>query len=88
MMEGVIVSFRRGRKTQTTNQLIILVDSVDSKEKAEKLIGKKATWAAPGKGKKKITGKITAAHGKKGAVRALFEKGIPGQAISQKIIIE
>jgi ribosomal protein L35AE/L33A len=36
---------------------------------------------------KKIKGKIQALHGSKGAVRALFEKGMPGQAIGGKISI-
>ncbi len=87
-MEAIIASYRRGRKTQTPNQLILKVDSVDSKEKAETLIGKSVFWESTGKEKKKILGKITAVHGRKGAVRALFERGIPGQAISQKIKIE
>lgn len=86
-MEGVISSFRRGRKTQTTNQVIIVVGSVDSKEKAEKLVGKSVKWNAPGKAKKVLSGKISAVHGRNGAVRALFETGVPGQAISQKVTI-
>ncbi len=84
-MQGRVVNFRRGRKTQKTNQMIILVDSVDSKEKAEKLVGKKVTWT---NSKTTITGEITAPHGGKGAVRALFEKGMPGQAIGQKVEIK
>ena len=87
-MEGVIVNFRRGIKTQTTNQLIIIVESIDSKEKAEKLVGKTVSWYAPGKNKKIIKGKITGIHGRNGAVKALFEKGIPGQAIGHKVKIE
>lgn len=87
-MEAVISSFRRGRNTQTTNQVIILVDSVDSREKAEKLIGKSVSWNAPGKAKKILKGKISAIHGRKGAVRAIFETGVPGQAIHQKVKIE
>jgi large subunit ribosomal protein L35Ae len=87
-MEGVISSYRRSLKNQTPNQAIIHVDSVDSKEKAEKLVGKSVSWNAPGKDKKVLKGKITFIHGGKGAVRALFETGIPGQAIGQKVKIE
>jgi large subunit ribosomal protein L35Ae len=87
-MEATIMSFRRGIKTQTTNQLILHAESVDSREKAEKLIGKTVTWNAPGKNQKVLKGKITATHGRKGAVRALFETGVPGQAITQKAKIE
>ena len=87
-MQGIIASFRRGRKTQKTNQAIIYIDSIKSKEKAAEIIGKKVTWISSGKKKTTITGKITAAHGSKGAVRVLFERGIPGQALGTKIEIE
>jgi large subunit ribosomal protein L35Ae len=87
-MEGIISSYRRSLKSQTTNQAIIYVDEVDSKEKAGKLIGKSVSWHAPGKDKKVLRGKISFAHGGKGAVRAIFETGIPGQAIGQKVKIE
>jgi large subunit ribosomal protein L35Ae len=87
-MEGTIMSFRRGRKTQTTNQVIIYIDSVDSKAKAEKLVGKKVSWQAPGKSKKVLVGEVRSSHGNSGAVRALFETGVPGQAVSQKVTIE
>jgi large subunit ribosomal protein L35Ae len=40
------------------------------------------------KDKKVITGKVSAAHGNSGAVRALFEKGLPGQAIGKHVRIE
>ena len=84
-MKGTITNFRRGRHTQTTNQMIILVDSVDNKEKAEKLVGKKVVWKSPAG--KEITGEVRAAHGNKGAVRVLFEKGMPGQAVTTKVDI-
>lgn len=85
-MEGVISNFRRGRHLQTTNQMIILVKGVDKKEKAAELVGKKVTWKSPAG--KEIKGKVRAAHGNKGAVRALFEKGMPGQAIGERVNIE
>jgi large subunit ribosomal protein L35Ae len=84
-MEAVIINFRRGRTTQTNNQMILLVDGID-KEKAMSLVGKKVSWKSPAG--KEIKGEIRATHGSKGAVRALFETGMPGQAIGQKIIIE
>ena len=86
-MEAVIVSFRRGRHTQNTRQMIIQISEIDTKEKAEKLIGKKVSWHAPGKNKKILSGKITAVHGGKGAVRAIFETGMPGQSLGQKVVI-
>ena len=86
-MEGIIVNYRRGRKTQKTNQMIILVPGYD-KEKAQKLVGKEVVYTIEGKQKKQIKGKITSVHGNKGAVRALFERGMPGQAIGQKIEVK
>ena len=80
------MNFRGGRHTQYDNQMIMLVDEIDSKEKASALIGKKVTWSSPAK--KEIKGIVKAAHGCKGAVRVLFEKGMPGQSISQKVKIE
>lgn len=84
-MEAKIESFRRGRHTQTTNQLILTVENID-KTKAGSLIGKKVSWKSPTG--KEIKGEIKATHGSKGAVRALFDKGIPGQAIGQKVSIQ
>lgn len=84
-MEGIIVNYRRGRKTQTTNQMVIMIPSVDSKEKAEKLVGKEVVYTCEGKNKTQIKGKVSFAHGSKGAIRAVFERGMPGQAIGQKV---
>jgi large subunit ribosomal protein L35Ae len=69
-------------------QMIILVEGVDSKDKAEKLIGKSVSWEAPGKNKKVLKGKVSAPHGSKGAVRAIFETGMPGQSLGKKVKIE
>ncbi len=85
-MEGVISNFRGGRHTQYDNQMILIVDGVDSKEKAGKLVGKKVVWSSTAG--KQINGKVSAIHGGKGAVRVLFEKGMPGQSIGQKVKIE
>lgn len=84
-MEGIITSFRRGRTTQTTNQMIIVVKGIDKKEKAAELVGKAVSWKSPAG--KELKGKVSAAHGKNGAVRALFETGMPGQALGTKINI-
>jgi len=86
-MEALIMHFRQGRHHQNTKQIILKV--ADSPEEAEKFIGKTVTWISPGKNKVKISGKISALHGRKGNVRAIFsEKGLPGQALGQKIKIE
>jgi len=84
-MEGQIVSFRRGRKTVNMNQVIIKVDGVESKDATASLIGKKATFKTPSG--KELVGQISAAHGTKGAVRAIFTTGMPGQSIGQKVVL-
>ena len=85
-MDGTISNFRGGRHTQHSSQMIIVVDGVDSKDKAAPLVGKKAVWTSPAG--KEIKGEVKAAHGNKGALRVAFEKGMPGQSISTKIKIE
>ncbi len=86
-MKAVIVNFRGSfKQMQGSNRLVILPEGAAKKEGAEKLVNKKITWTSP-KGKI-ISGKITGAHGSKGAVRALFEKGLPGQALGTQAKIE
>ena len=78
--------FRQGRHHVNPHQMILKV--ADTPEDAEKFIGKTVTWTSLGKHKKQISGKISALHGRKGNVRAIFaEKGLPGQALGQKIRI-
>ena len=81
-MEATVMHFRQGRHHQNTRQMIIKV--ADTPEEAEKVIGKTVTWTSPSG--KEIKGKISALHGRKGAVRAIFEeKGLPGQSLGTKI---
>lgn len=86
-MEGVIINFRRGRKTMYTNQMILEVEGYDGREKSGELVGKKVVWTASGKKKKQLKGEIRAVHGNKGAVRAKFDTGMPGQSVGTKVEI-
>lgn len=85
-MKGKVLQFRRGRHTIHEKHFLIEVEKTDSKEKAEKLIGKEVIWKSPAG--KTIKGKISAPHGNKGVVRAIFEKGLPGQAITTGVEIK
>jgi large subunit ribosomal protein L35Ae len=85
-MEGTIVNFRRGKTTQKDNHMVIITPGVDNIEKAKKLIGKKVVWKSPAG--KALTGKVASAHGNSGALRVIFETGMPGQSIGQKVSIE
>ena len=84
-MEGVIVNFRGSRRIRSGNHIIIKVSGVDKKAKAAKLVDKPVVWKT--KSGKEITGKIAKAHGNSGAIRAIFERGLPGQAIGTKVKI-
>ena len=85
-MEGVIVNFRRNRHTQKCNHMIIEVEGVDRKDKAAPLVGKEVVWKSPAN--KELKGKVASTHGNKGAVRAIFETGMPGQSIGEKVEIK
>ncbi|MBS1267126.1 MAG: 50S ribosomal protein L35Ae [Candidatus Woesearchaeota archaeon] len=85
-MDAVVVNFRRGRHRQKTNQLILQIKGSDDKKKAEKYVGKKVVFTSPAG--KKINGEISSAHGNSGAVRARFERGLPGQILGRKVKVE
>ena len=81
-MKGIVVQFRRGRHTVQEKHFLLDL-GLNSREEAKKLAGKEVSWKSPAG--KVIKGKISDAHGNKGLVRAIFEKGLPGQAITTEI---
>ena len=81
-MEGVVLGYRRGRKTQNVNQVLIDFGFKEAGE-AEKIIGREVVWVSPSG--KEIKGKVIALHGRKGVVRAKFSPNLPGQAKSTKV---
>lgn len=85
-MNGVIVNYRRGRKTMHSNQMIVEVEGINSKSETQKIMGKKAVWKTSSG--KLMVGKVLAPHGGNGAVRVRFAKGLPGQAIGTKLEIK
>ena len=87
MVIAKVIQFRRGRKNYTPRHFLIEISGVDSREKAAEFVGKMVSWKSPGKEPKTITGKISSAHGGNGVVRAIFEKGLPGQAIGTDVEI-
>ncbi|MDP2628835.1 MAG: 50S ribosomal protein L35ae [Nanoarchaeota archaeon] len=86
MTEGKIIQFRRGKKTVHERHFLIDVPEVKTRKDAEKFVGKEVEWKSPAG--KIIQGKIASAHGNKGVVRAIFEKGLPGQAVTTKVVIK
>lgn len=83
-MKGIVVQFRRGRHTFHERHFLLDI-GLNSREEAKKMAGKEVVWKSPGKKAKEIRGKISDAHGNKGLVRAIFERGLPGQAITTEI---
>ena len=86
MTIGKVIQFRRGRKTIHERHFLIEIEKVSNKEEAQKFVGKGVVWKSPAG--KEIKGKIAAAHGNKGVVRAIFEIGLPGQAVTSKVDIK
>ena len=84
-MKGKVIQFRRGRKTIHERHFLIDFGFRDKKE-AGKFVGKEVSWKSPAG--KVIKGKVTSPHGNNGIVRAIFEKGLPGQAITTEVEVK
>ena len=61
-----------------SSECLIQFTDVVSPAQSGQLIGQKVLWKGE---KKKRIGKIVGFHGKNGAVRVKFKKGVPGQAL-------
>lgn len=86
MTKAKVIQFRRGRHTITEKHFLIEIEGVKKRKDADKFVGKEVQWKSPAG--KIIHGKISASHGNKGVVRAIFEKGLPGQAITTAVEIK
>ncbi len=86
MTNGKVVQFRRGRHTIHERHFLIEVEGSKSKKDSEKFVGREVVWTSPAG--KIIKGKVSGTHGNKGVVRAIFEKGLPGQAVTTKVEIK
>lgn len=86
MVNGKIIQFRRGRHNIHERHFLIEIKDVSNKEDAAKFVGKAVSWKSPAG--KIIEGKISNVHGNKGVVRAIFEKGLPGQAVTTGVEVK
>ena len=84
-MKGIVVQFRRSRK-RIHKRHYLLDLGLNKREDAKKMAGKEVVWKSSSG--KEIKGKISDAHGNKGLVRAIFEKGLPGQAVTTEIEVK
>jgi large subunit ribosomal protein L35Ae len=85
-MKGKIIQFQRGRQSWTPRHFLVEIEGVSSRKDAEKFAGREVIWESPAG--KIITGKVSVPHGNKGLVRVIFEKGLPGQAITTEVDIK
>ncbi|MHC1589454.1 MAG: 50S ribosomal protein L35ae [Candidatus Hecatellaceae archaeon] len=84
-LEGFIVNFRRGPKTQKADELIVEIPEVNSRAKASPLIGRKVLLKLGEE--KTIVGKVVSTHGGKGRLRVRLRKGLPGQLLTTRVRI-
>ena len=85
MVKGIVVQFRRGRHRIHERHYLIDI-GLSNREDAKKMAGKEVSWKSPAG--KEINGKISDAHGNNGLVRAIFERGLPGQAMTTEIDVK
>jgi len=86
MTKGKVVQFRRGRHTIKERHFLIEIPNCENRADAAKFKGKEVVWKSPAG--REIKGTISSAHGNKGVVRAIFEKGLPGQAVTTGVEIK
>jgi len=84
-MKGMIVNYRSSRHRQKDNHMVIIVNGVNTRDKAKTMVGKEILYKT--EAEREIKGKIASAHGNSGAMRVIFEKGMPGQSLSKTIEI-
>lgn len=85
LMNAIIVNYKGGRHTQTGNQMIVQSAECSDKEQAAGFVGKTVVWKTPSG--REIKGEVRSAHGNSGALRVLFETGMPGQSIGQTVTV-
>ena len=79
---GRVINYRIGIRTQMSNESLIEFGQTSSEAPKESLIGKKVLWKS---GKSEFRGSIVGFHGKNGVVRVKFKKGLPGQALGDRV---
>jgi large subunit ribosomal protein L35Ae len=76
------MNYRIGIRTQSSRECLIQFANVNSAAQAGQLLGQKVVWKGENK---KLIGKIVGFHGKNGAVRVKFKRGVPGQALGTTV---
>ncbi len=83
-LQGVIVSYRRGPRTQSPRECLLRFPGVHSAGEAARLIGREVAWPV---GERRARGRVVGLHGRGGLVRARFRRGVPGWALGSPVEI-
>jgi len=81
-MKATLINFRRSQKKIHEKHYIIDAGKKNRND-AQGLVGKEVVWTS--EAGKKIKGKVSSAHGNNGMIRAIFERGLPGQAMNDEL---
>jgi large subunit ribosomal protein L35Ae len=92
-VNGAILGYQRGLRTQNNGTSLIKIKGVDSKEDVEFYLGKKVAFITKssvdgGKAGSKYRvnwGKVCRAHGANGVVRCRFTRDLPPQSIGGRV---
>ncbi|MFH1588898.1 MAG: 50S ribosomal protein L35ae [Candidatus Diapherotrites archaeon] len=84
-MKAMIINYRRGVNTQNTYQMVLEPQGVKDRKEASALIGKTCIYKTISG--KEMRGKVSGLHGTKIAVKARFEKPLPGESIGKTLEI-
>ena len=91
-VNGAILGYKRGLRTQDNSTSLIKIKGVDSKEETEFYLGKRVAFitkgTSTGKNGSKFRvnwGRVCRAHGSNGVVRCKFSRDLPPQSIGGRV---
>jgi len=82
-MKARVIDFRKGKRTQKCNQVLVKIDGMDTRALASGLIGRPVVFKT--RSGKRVSGKVIGTHGNNGVVYARFTKGVSLNDLSNGI---
>ena len=86
-VDGAILGYKRGLRTQNVNVSLIKIKGCDSREDVDFYLGKKVAFITKAQdGSFRVNwGKVSRHHGANGVVRCRFRRNLPPQAIGGRV---